>query len=865
MYGAYMQPYSYAYAQHYNPHMAPQYGHNGMVSPGGYPSNYYAPQAPIYNQQPPLQHNPYQHSPGMPAYAMNQQHSIPQQPVTASFAQPPTIISSLPPTPASNAASQAPPNPFTPPAQQHVEPVQDYQSYPDEPVEADITAGSDVVQQSISSRSSYSVSTDSPPLDIPQPNPQAIWGALPWSTHEDEPWPKRKKLKKKKAKPIANEGVSLQATQHQHVETIAPDQDNDGIRAATDAPDRASYTEETSSTVKLATDTMTTSTPEASTLGTQTTPSMIVHSQPAKAPTSKSTAATVTALPALPKAAPPASQGPIKPTEEENGGKPDGEAVVQSDKVGDTEPQEAKSGTKPAFKNWAAVLRGPTAAKSFTGAQTGQNGTTVAGGMNAGTQTHGTSGIGLPGNKTLAEVLGSYRVDSNDRTAFFIEPRGLLNSGVDCYMNSILQVLLYCRPFYNFLNEVKTKCRINMRLLLLEALIEFHDQFRVMDMASTPEQLRSRVQDKYQQFGEPFRADFLYEKAFKTPVFVKSKLKLGKQQDAEEFLTLLFDGLQTECAGEIKDASDTTSRMNEEAEGWTTVDNRQKSTVTQSTGPLQVPTPLTRIFQGQTRSELRGLGRKDSSTDQPFYTFRLHIDDPSVRNVSQAMEWSNVTQSIKDYPTPKGAVTATQQQFIHKLPAVLILQLVRFEQSNDGSYRKNGKKVGYPLDLDIPPAVLSRPRRNEYAASKTGIPRYKLTAVVYHHGADMHHGHYSVDVRRQDGESWMRINDTKLEAISSHDVTDMSGEEVPLRPTATNKDAGIDTSVVNRFAAMGDAENSADDGGDWKQVGPTNGTKKYSNVVNGKSSGASTPRGAPGRDARDNKVAYLLFYSQQQI
>lgn len=342
-------------------------------------------------------------------------------------------------------------------------------------------------------------------------------------------------------------------------------------------------------------------------------------------------------------------------------------------------------------------------------------------------------------------------------------------------------------------------------------------------------------------------------------------VQLGKQQDAEEFLTLLFDGLQTECAGEIKDASDTTPKAGDEAEGWTTVDNRQKSTVTQSAGPPQVPTPLTRIFQGQTRSELRGPGRKDSSTDQPFYTFRLHIDDPSVRNVSQAMEWSNIAQSIKDYPTPKGTVTATQQQFIHKLPAVLILQLVRFEQSNDGSYRKLGKKVGYPLDLDIPPAVLSRPRRNEYAASKTGIPRYKLTAVVYHHGADMHHGHYSVDVRRQDGESWIRINDTKLEAISSHDVTDMSGEDIPLRPTAANKDAGIDTSTNNRFAAMGDEENATDDGGDWKQVGPTNGTKKYSSIVNGRSSGASTPRGAPVRDAKDNKVAYLLFYSQQQI
>lgn len=302
----------------------------------------------------------------------------------------------------------------------------------------------------------------------------------------------------------------------------------------------------------------------------------------------------------------------------------------------------------------------------------------------------------------------------------------------------------------------------------------------------------------------------------------------------------------------------TAEASHDDESGWTTVDSRQKSTVTQQSGPPQVSTPLTRIFHGQTRSELRIPGRKVSNTDQTFYTLRLHIDDPSIKNVSQALQHSNVPETIRELSTPRGP--ATSQVFIHALPHVLVLHLMRFKQLSDNSYRKDGKKVGYPLELQIPPAVLSRQRRNEYSASKTGYPRYQLMAVVYHHGADMDHGHYSVDVRRQDGQSWLRINDTKIEAITSDAVAEMGVEDAAARPTGASKETDADGSNNNRFAAMGDDDSA--DNGQWEKVGSaTNGNKKYSSVVNGKSSGTSTPRSTPAKD-KDNKVAYLLFYQQ---
>lgn len=175
-------------------------------------------------------------------------------------------------------------------------------------------------------------------------------------------------------------------------------------------------------------------------------------------------------------------------------------------------------------------------------------------------------------------------------------------------------------------------------------------------------------------------------------------------------------------------------------------------------------------------------------------------------------------------------------------------------------YRKDGKKVGYPLELEIPPAVLSRQTRNKYSASQAGIPRYRLMAVVYHHGADMDHGHYSVDVRRQDGQSWLRINDTKIDAIASDAVVEMGVDDAAAKPAGASKETDAVESSNNRFAAMGDDDTT--DSGTWEKVGSaTNGNKKYSSVVNGKSSGTNTPRGTPAKD-KDNKVAYLLFYQQ---
>lgn len=100
------------------------------------------------------------------------------------------------------------------------------------------------------------------------------------------------------------------------------------------------------------------------------------------------------------------------------------------------EHQEVKSAPRPSYRNWADILKPTTSSKASASAKTGANGTAVADGIDAASEQPSTLGVAKSGTAALAEVLKSYRVRGADKLVF-IEPRGLHNSGVDCFMNSV--------------------------------------------------------------------------------------------------------------------------------------------------------------------------------------------------------------------------------------------------------------------------------------------------------------------------------------------------------------------------------------------------------------------------------------------
>lgn len=363
-------------------------------------------------------------------------------------------------------------------------------------------------------------------------------------------------------------------------------------------------------------------------------------------------------------------------------------------------------------------------------------------------------------------------------------------------------------------------------------------------------------------------------------------IQRGHQQDAEEFLGFLLEGLHDDCAQVMRaaaNASNTSTSPNsaqatptpsvssktndaESGDVWLEVGPRQRAAVTRSSGHSNVDSPVTKIFGGQLRSELRVPGLKNSVTLEPYQPLQLDIGAPDVRNIVDALKGLTRSETLHgDFNSPHGkGVTATKQVLIDSLPPVLILHLKRFQFDAEGNGTvKIWKKVGYPLELEIPRDVLSRSVRNAILAEGSSMPKYKLTAVVYHHGKNASGGHYTVDVRRQDGIEWIRIDDTVIRRLRSEDVAEGGAEEKPTKTLLADSRKDATPPASNRFVGINDEDTGDDEG--WKQVSPTvNGNKKWSSVVNSSpSTRSSTPKGKQTRDnIKDNKVAYLLFYER---
>lgn len=83
----------------------------------------------------------------------------------------------------------------------------------------------------------------------------------------------------------------------------------------------------------------------------------------------------------------------------------------------------------------------------------------------------------LSKKRTLDEIL--YGVESS-QSGVVLYPRGLVNTGNACFMNSILQVLLFTAPFYNLVSLIglHTSEDLNGRTPLLDALVGYLGEFK---------------------------------------------------------------------------------------------------------------------------------------------------------------------------------------------------------------------------------------------------------------------------------------------------------------------------------------------------------------------------------------------------
>lgn len=292
---------------------------------------------------------------------------------------------------------------------------------------------------------------------------------------------------------------------------------------------------------------------------------------------------------------------------------------------------------------------------------------------------------------------------------------GLQNLGNTCFLNSTLQCLTYTPPLALYLiNRIHSKtCRQVSPCMFCELEIHVTRCFSSHreSRAISPKTIVGRLK------------------------FVAKHLRVGRQEDAHEFLRYFVDSLQNSClAGSKK------------------LNHKQKET-----------TPVYQIFGGNLQSQVVCTVCKNPSTrEDPLLDISLEIKNSnSVHKALSQFTREEVLQGDNKYKCSScnKLVVAKKRMTILNPPAILVLQLKRFDYTYSTQGTKLSKPIQFSSELDIQPFMFNAKEKK----------LYDLYGVLVHAGHSCHSGHYYSYIKAPNG-IWYQMNDTEVRQVSVNTV-----------------------------------------------------------------------------------------------